>query len=142
MPKKSRIEKYPDHETFHYFNANPKNRLTSDCYLRAICTALEQNWQDTLMEMVQFICETGYAINDIKLIEKYITKKGWIKHSQPRKGDNTKYNGKEFCQMIADKKKRYIANIGGHHIVAIVDGKVNDIWDNTKKCIGNYWTKV
>ena len=35
-----------------------------------------------------------------------------------------------------------IANIGGHHIVAILDGKVHDIWDSTYKCIGNVWVKV
>ena len=36
---------------------------------------------------------------------------------------------------------RYIAHIGGHHIIAIVDKKVNDTWDSTDGCIGNYWTK-
>ena len=30
----------------------------------------------------------------------------------------------------------YIAHIGGNHIVAIVDGKVNDIWDSTNGVLG------
>lgn len=137
-----RMEKYPETKTFHYYNANPRNRITGDCTFRAICTALGQTWEQTVMEMAILSCETGYALNDDKGIAKYLEKKGWIKHKQPRKADNTKYTGKEFCEMIADKKKRYIANIGGHHMVAIVDGKVNDIWDSTYKCIGNYWTKL
>jgi len=34
-----------------------------------------------------------------------------------------------------------IANIGGHHIVAIIEGRVWDTWNSTDGCIGNYWTK-
>jgi hypothetical protein len=32
-----------------------------------------------------------------------------------------------------------IANIGGHHIVAIIEGQINDIWDSSDGCIGNVW---
>ena len=85
--------------------------------------------------------KTGYEYTDSKCIEKYLASKGWVKHKQPRKADNTKYTGEEFCKKLANKNERYICNIGGHHIVAIVDKKVNDIWDSTYKCIGNYWTK-
>lgn len=36
-----RQEKYPETRTFHFHNANPKNRITGDCVTRALCTALE-----------------------------------------------------------------------------------------------------
>lgn len=136
-----RQEKYPETNTFHYYNANPKNRITGDCTFRAVCTALEQTWEQTVMEMAELSCRTGYAINDKKGIERYLKEKGWTKHSQPRKADNTKYTGKEFCEQIAKKNVRYIANIGGHHIVAIINKKVYDIWNSTDSTIGNYWTK-
>lgn len=137
----TRQEKYPETKTFHYYNANPKNRITGDCWLRAVCTGLNEPYNEVLMEMVRVHLETGYEMSCDKAVEKYLTSKGWVKHKQPRKADNTKYTGKEFCRLLADKSKRYICNIGGHHMVAIVDGKVNDIWDSTYKCIGNYWTK-
>lgn len=137
----TRQEKYPDTSTFRFYNANPKNKYTTDCVVRAISTALDLPYRDVVMEMAQMQCDTGYDYGDKKLIEKYLELKGCVKHKQPRKPvDNSKYTGKEFCKHIADKNKRYIANIGGHHIVAIVDGKVNDIWDCTRKCIGNYWS--
>ena len=63
---------------------------------------------------------------------------------QTRKPDNSKYTGKEFCldiQGSPNPNKKYIATIGRHHIVAIVDGKINDTWDCSNKCIGNYWTR-
>ena len=67
--------------------------------------------------------------------------KGWVKHPQPKKPDGSKYTGEEFCKMLAKKGERYVAHIGGHHMVAIVDCKVCDVWNSTGKCIGNYWTK-
>ena len=35
-----REDKFKDTATFHYYNANPKNRITGDCAFRAISTAL------------------------------------------------------------------------------------------------------
>ena len=134
----TRTEKYPETKTFHYYNANPKNRITGDCAFRAICTALGQTWEETVMDMAMLSCENGYAINDKKGIEKYMEKKGWITMKQPRKANGTKYTGKEFCKIF---KGTCVANIGGYHIVCIKNGKVHDIWDSTDGCIGNYWIK-
>lgn len=151
MARRSRIKMYPDTKTFHYYNANPKNRITGDCTFRAICTALEKDWKDTVMEMAEFSCQTGYAINDDKGIMKYLEKNGWIKMKQPKKVNGAKYTGSEFCQYLNDHFpngkgiSNIVANIGCHHIVCIrfTDGefKVNDIWDSSHNCIGNYWIK-
>lgn len=135
----TRQEKYPDTKTFHYYNANPKNRITGDCWCRAICTATGIPYNTVVMEMAELHCKTGYDADDN--ISRYLESKGWIKCKQPRKKDNTKYTGDEFCRKLAMKDKKYIANIGGHHIVAIVDCKVYDIWNSTAGCIGNYWIK-
>ena len=85
-----RQDRYPDTSTFHYYNANPKNRLTGDCWLRAICTGLDEDYNKVLMEMVQVHLQTGYEMSCDKAVEKYLESKGWIKHKQPRKPDGTK----------------------------------------------------
>lgn len=148
--RRTRQEKYPDTKTFHYYNANPKNRITTDCVIRAIATATEQDYNKTVMELAQMQCDTGYDDGDKKLYDKYLQSKGWKKCSQPRKADNTKYTGREFCKQIkedivwatnGEHLKHIVANIGGNHVVAIIDGKVWDIWDSTDGCIGNYWIK-
>lgn len=133
-----RIDKYPDTETFTYYNANPKGRITSDCVCRAISTALNQSWEITMIEMAKMACQAGYDPADPKGFDLYLKSKGWKKMKQPRKADNTKYTGSEFCKEF---KGVCIANIGGHHTVCIKDGKVHDIWDSTYKTIGNYWVK-
>ena len=138
---RTRQEKYPETRTFHYYNANPKNRITGDCRIRAIAVACEVPYNKVVMDLAKIQCETGYDQCTNQGIDILLKQYGWIKHKQPRKADNTKYTGKEFCQRIAKKNIRYVANIGGHHVVAIVNCKVYDIWDSTDGCIGNYWTK-
>lgn len=136
-----RQEKYPETSTFHYYNANPQNKLTADCVIRALATGMKQNYILTYQELMELSIQTGYHLCDKKCFEKYLIMKGWAKHKQPKKADNTKYTGKEFCEKV-EIIENYIANIGGHHIVAIVNGQVNDTWDSTRGCIGNYWTKM
>lgn len=149
-----REDKYPETKSFVYFNANPKHRITGDCWLRAICTGLGEDYNDVLMEMVKVQLETGYELSCDKAVEKYLASKGWVKMKQPRKDDNTKYTGKEFCSLLSENYKdgkigNLICNIGGHHMVAIkptgkgksLKYKVHDIWDSTGGCIGNYWVK-
>lgn len=136
----TRQEKYPNTQYFTYYNANPKGRITTDCVYRAISTALNQDYNTTVIEIAKMACETGYAPDDSKGIDKYLISKGWCKHKQPRRADNTKYTGREFCQSYP-KDETYIANIGGGHIVCIKNGKVLDTWNSTDGCIGNYWIK-
>lgn len=138
-----RQEKFPDTQYFHYYNANPKSRITGDCVTRALCTALEIPYNKCVMEQAEVQCKTGYDNATAQGIDYYLKTKGWVKHSQPRKSDGTKYTGAEWCKVLQGlgQMKNIVANIGGHHTVAIIDGKVWDTWNSTGGCIGNYWTK-
>ena len=151
-----RIDKYPETDSFIYYNANPKNRITPDCWLRAICTGLDQDYNETLKEMVDIHLKTGYEMSSKQAIDKYLTSKGWVKCKQPKKFDGTKYTGEQFCKYMSindatASQGNIIANIGGHHMVAIKptfygDGincryKIHDIWNSSYKCIGNYYIK-
>lgn len=131
-------QKYPNTDTFEWFNANPKGRITGDCVFRAFTLALDQDYNQTVMEMAELMCETGWSLNDQHGEDEYLKRKGWIKHKQPRKPDGKKYTGKEFVKIFDGT---CVAHIGGHHTVCIKDHKVHDTWDSTNGCIGNYWTK-
>lgn len=147
-----RQDKYPETRTFRYHNENPKNRLTTDCVIRAISTATKIPYNQVVIELASMQCATGYDMSDKKCIDVYLSSKGWKMHSQPRKADGTKYTGVEFCEEITHRieflGKAVIANIGGHHIVCIKETdsktglhKVHDTWDSTGGCIGNFWIK-
>lgn len=139
----TRQEKYPDTATFHFHNENPKGKFTTDCVYRAIATATGEAYATVVREMAELHIRTGLDTHEKRTIDKYLTSKGFTKYKQPRKPDNTKYTGKEFCEQeqLYNPGRRIVANIGGHHIVAILDGKVWDTWDSTRGCIGNYWIK-
>lgn len=124
--------------TFQYYNANPRNKHTTDCVVRAICTALDQPYNQTIKELSELWIETGFQMSDAKCYGKYLESKGFIKYKQPRKADNKKYTGKEFVKIF---KGVCVAHLGGNHVVCIKNGKVLDIWDSTEGCIGNYWAR-
>ena len=57
----------------------------------------------------------------MELQEKYLDQLGWTKHKQPRKDDNTKYTGKEFCQIL----NRDILAVGNNIIANIPSDALN-----------------
>lgn len=154
----TRQQKYPETKTFHYFNANPKNRYTGDCRIRALATATGLDYNLIVMMLAIVQIETGYDQCANQGISILMERLGWTKMPQPRKKNGKKYTGKEFCEVqqkwLQDKANhgnewddgivitpRIFCNIGGNHEVAIIDGKVWDTWDSTDGCIGNYWIK-
>ena len=148
----TRQEKYPNTDSFFYYNANPKGRITGDCSIRARCTALEEDYNKTLKDAVEIQLTTGYSLASKEATDRHMESLGWVKHKQPRKSNNTKYTGTEFCKWLDNNWDggNVLAHIGGHHIVCIKrvshwDGdyryKVVDIWDSTGGCIGNWWAK-
>lgn len=140
-----RAVKYPATDCFTYFNANPKNRYTGDCVIRAISTALNKSYIQVTTDLAQLQTKYFYDSSDPKLYGKYLQQNGWIKMKQPKHENNTKYTGSEWCSFIKFWKNqqynRMIAHIGSNHIVAIIDGKILDTWDSSGGCIGNYWVK-
>ena len=138
----TRQEKYPDTTTFHFYNANPHNRITTDCVIRAIATASGVDYNDVVMDLAVRQCKTGFDPSEAKTYGKYLEDLGFTKHKQPRKPDNTKYTGREFCRYLREhgNEKNIVAHIGGHHVVAIINNQVFDTWNSTGGCIGNYWT--
>ena len=137
-----REQKYPDTKSFHYYNANPKNRITGDCVIRALSVAMDKSWDEVMTDLCAYAIKTKYAPLNPECYGRYLEDNGWRKTKQPRKDDNTKYTGEEFVKYRKSKDIRYVAHIGTHHIVAIKDGKVWDTWDGTDGAIGVYWSKV
>ena len=151
-----RARKYPDTDYFHFHTANPKGKMTEDCVVRAVATALNQPYDQTLREMAEMTIQTGYMLNGNKGIDAYMKSKGWTRCKQPKKDDGTKYTGKEFCRTLMHpiyseelhmtskgfEINRILANIGGHHIVAIVSGQIWDTWNSAEGSIGIVWVKT
>ena len=134
-----RICKYQETSTFHFHNANPKGKNAGDCVYRAVSVGLGQGYAETLKEMVDVALNVGYAPNDTQTIKKYLESKGWTTYKEPRDYNNKKILAKTFCSL--HPKGTYIALVGSHHCSLIIDGKVWDTWDCSKRPIHTYWRK-
>ena len=127
-----------DTKYFHYYNANPKGRKTDDCVVRAIATATDQSWDETLMGLTKCAIKNKYMVHCPQLYGKYLEELGFKKQKQPRKNNNKRYRANEFVQSFHGIA---VANLGQLHVACIKDGKVWDIWDSSNEIVGNYWTK-
>ena len=132
-----------DTNSFHFYNINPKNKITNDCAVRAIATATNKTWGEVYNTLCEIGLKYGLMPNDPKCYERYLKELGWVKHNRPRKDNNTKYSGSEFVKTVeyrAIKDTSVIAKIGSHHMTVIVNGKIYDTWNCSGNKIGNYWT--
>lgn len=138
--RRSRQQKYPDTDTFHYLNVNPHKRITGDCIVRAISFACDVPYNDVVMDCARIQCETGYDMTVSQGVSILMERYGWAKNRQLRHLDNTKFTVKEFVEAFP--KGTYILSMAGHMTV-IKDGVCYDIWDCVKygRTVGNYWTK-
>ena len=118
-------------------NVNFKNKITTDCVVRAIATATGKDYKEVARELFENYMKTGYAMNDRKNYEKYLEQLGWTKMKQPRKRDNTKYLIGEANKVAKGKVILRCA----HHLTCMVENEIIDIWDCRYKTIGNYWIK-
>lgn len=142
MKKNERFKNaWKDTNTFHFYNANPKENISADCVVRSISFALDQSWEDTLREMTELGIKYGYVFNEPKLYSRYLKQKGWTKMKQPKHLDNSRFTGKEFCENIAEDGKKYILHIGSHHTSLVVNKQIYDIWNCSNRTVGNYWCK-
>ena len=137
-------------ERVHFINKNnnPKNKKTGDCTIRAFMEITDLPIEQIIQELTAIYLKTGWFIDDPRCYGKWLESKGYVKQKQPKHGDNTKYTADEFCEFLTQRrlKNPVIAHVGGHHISVFVKLKgngytVQDIWDCTHKCVGNYWIK-
>lgn len=144
----NRRNKYPDTATFHWHNANPKNRVTAaDCVIRAIALTSDRSWDDTLLGLTEVALKMKRVPNEPECYGRYLESLGFRKMPQPKKPDGTKLTGSEFCSDVLSVKYggfTVVANMPGHAVCCMEhEGrfKVWDTWDSSDRTIGVFWVK-
>lgn len=139
-------------DKFVQFNANPKEKKTTDCVIRALTVALNKSIKDVLSDLTEIYLTKGYFITDKKCIERYLKNEGYVKQKQLKYKSGRKFTGKEFCTYLninTITTEPVIATIGTGHITVFVnketvdnkDYKIIDTWDCSTRCVGNWWVK-
>ena len=123
---------------FIEYNANPKNKKTGDCVIRAIALATNSSWEYTYTKLVEIGIKKGLMLNDRKNWKAYLKDLEYEQQKMPRREDRSRYTLEEFCDEIAEEKKIYIVKVAGH-LTIVKDKNLYDTWNCSKKCVGNYW---
>ena len=121
--------------TFVNFNANPKNKLGCDCVVRAISTAMMEDWITVYREL----CDLGAELYDMPfnkdVFGEYLKRKGWIWY--PCKSENGKRP--KVCNF--DKANSAILRVA-NHLVYVSNHEYYDTWDCGNKSVYGYWAKL
>ena len=116
-------------------NINPQNKQVGDCVIRAISTALNQEWERTYIELAI----QGFMMSDMpssdSVWNEYLKAKGLKRYIVPDTCPNC-YTVRQF----ADEHPTgiYVVFVG-QHVVAVVDGDYIDTWDSGDRVPIYYW---
>lgn len=131
-----------DNDHFVYFNPNPSAdyRRTlkwnkGDCLIRALSIATCMTWLETFDKIVSVARRTfdvPISMNVLKEVGKEFGAE-WVSAS-PAKGGK-RITAAEFA--LSHKKGSYVVQVS-HHVSAVVDGKIVDVWDCGQKCVYGY----
>ncbi len=124
-------------------NVNPKNRKTGDCSTRALVSTLGISYEECLKLQMEESLKCYYDPTSKQVMERVLEKFGYVKMSQPRKLDGTKYEVRELDEICskAIREKGILVTVANHH-TCIKNDSIIDIWNCGRKCVGNYYIKI
>ena len=119
------------------YNANPVNKNTGDCTVRAISVLMNQSWEDTYTDLSM----VGYYLHDMpssnQVWGEYLYLNGYYKNIIPDVCPAC-YTIKEFCR---DHPHGSYLVATGSHVVAVINGDYIDTWDSGYEIPIYYYVK-
>lgn len=123
---------------FKEHNANPKNKHTCDCVIRALTMATGETYENVYKELFNISLKTGYMLNEKRVEDKYLEAHNFVKMKQPKKNDGTKYKINEIRLLTSAS---VVVIRCAHHLTCVKDGVLIDTWNCGHKTINNYYIK-
>lgn len=123
-------------------NVNPKGRKTGDCSTRALVSVLGISYDECLKLQMEESLKCYYDPTSKQVMERVLSKFGYVKMKQPRHEDGSKYMVKELDQILTKQqlKDGVLVTVANHH-TAVKDSNIIDIWNCGYKCVGNYYVR-
>ena len=117
-------------------NPNPYNRRVGDCAVRAVCVALDMDWETAYAMMAM----EGYSRGDLpssdaiwgNVLRRHGFKRYVIDNECP-----DCYSANDFAEDHPEGI--YVLGFGGH-VATVKDGRLYDAWDSSNEIPQFYWT--
>ena len=124
--------------------ANRRKDYANDCAVRATAVALNQDYMQTLKELMAIALEMVLpsASND-RVTERYLIQKGFVKHSGKRDSKNRLIRLGDYVKYI-DPSKSYwfLVKAGfGRHATGVYKGVNRDTWLCQDKLVLSYYER-
>lgn len=121
-----------------FYNPNPSGLFTDDCTVRAICKALDRDWNDVYLDL----CLEGSMLHRMPsasvVWNSYLTKRGFKRFIVP--------NTCPICYTIKEFAKEHSEGIfivaTDDHVVTIIDGDYYDTGDSGDEIPVYYWKET
>lgn len=118
-------------------NENPRARRTIDCTIRAISTALEQDWDTTYVGVTAKAFELKDMATANHVWGAYLREQGWTRDIIPNSCPEC-YTVADFCED--NPHGIYILALP-EHVVCVIEGNYIDTWDCGDEVPLYYWQR-
>lgn len=128
------------HRIWNYNNPHPKGLTTGDCAVRAMAIVRDTDYLEQRLELQRFNRKVkGRGYKTPKVLKKYTEELGFKWKPFQAETGKPRMRGSEFVRQYP--KGKFLLRLSGH-IVAVVDGVYQDIWDSTDRVIYGMWEVV
>ena len=107
-----------------------------DCVIRAIATALEQGYRETLVDLCELAVEMGGLPNGDRVYGAYLKSKGWEKRKTLRHGGK-KIRVRDWLKHT--QRGKYLIHTTTH-LTAVIGDTMQDTWDCRNWCANSYYS--
>lgn len=122
-------------DRWQYYNPNPKELVTGDCTIRALCKALDKDWDDVYI-MTSAIGQIMKEMPSANRVWGAVLKDNGFARRDALDALPPKFTVKDFCDAFPDGV--YVLGLDGH-VVTVIDGIYYDTWDSGNMRILYYW---
>ena len=140
----------PQHDTFRFFQPNPRQLTISDCTVRAVAGVLRIGWDEAL-DRLAACADKGFSqVNDVEALLGSLPAMGFLDCGRPQQQGKS-VSGTEFCRMMERCSKngdeRFFVFFGRSHVAAVLPDReegalryrIHDSWDSTGHTVTRYW---
>jgi len=119
------------------YNPNPHHSRTGDCPIRAICKAIDKDWEYVYVGLSLY----GFMGADMPSANhiwgEYLERCGFVQRLVD-KNFRVHYTVEDFC--VDHPKGTFVLGCDGH-VVTVVDGLYYDSWDSGGEVPIYYWER-